>query len=46
MSSRLGETLVLDNRIVCMVLFLHRGKTQESSPHKDSRIHGRDWFPH
>jgi hypothetical protein len=38
-------TLVLDNIILCRVLFLHRGKTQESYPQKDSGICGRDHFP-
>jgi hypothetical protein len=42
---RLGETLVLDNRILCRVLFLHRGKVHEFSPHKDFEILGRDQFP-
>jgi hypothetical protein len=41
LSSRLGVTLVLDNKIRCRVLFLHRGKTL----HKDLGIHGRDQSP-
>jgi len=45
-ASRLWETLVLDNKILCGVIFLHRGKVQEFSPHKDFGILGRDQFHH
>jgi hypothetical protein len=41
LSSRLGETLVLDHKILRRVLFLHRGHTLL----KDLGIHGRDQFP-
>jgi hypothetical protein len=41
LSSRPGETLVLDHKILCRVLFLHRGKT----PLKDPGICGRDQSP-
>jgi hypothetical protein len=35
----------MDNKILCRELFLQRGKTQESLPHKDFGICGRDQFP-
>jgi hypothetical protein len=42
LSSRPGETLVLDKRILCRVLFLHRGEVHKFSPHKYFGILGRD----
>jgi hypothetical protein len=33
------------NKILCRVLFLHRGKVHEFSPHKDFGILGKDQFP-
>jgi hypothetical protein len=41
-----GAIPVMDNQILCRVLFLHRGQTQEFLLHKDLGILGRDQFPH
>jgi hypothetical protein len=35
---------VMDNQILCRVLFVNRGQTQEFLPHKDLGILGRDQF--
>jgi hypothetical protein len=43
--SQWGENLVMDNKILYKVLFLHMGKTYEFLPHKDLGICGRDQFP-
>jgi hypothetical protein len=44
--SQLGETLVLGNKTLCRVLFLHKGQVQEFSPLRGFGILGRDQFPH
>jgi hypothetical protein len=45
LTSRSGATSVMDNKILCRVLFVHRGKTQEFLPRKDLGIRGNDHFP-